>query len=274
MDNPTKEEILKAINDSGYLFEQEIASILESNDFYVYPNDAFIDIDEEKSREIDVMAYKRFYHNERKKISISVRILCECKNNTNPFVFVCRNKNSADNSYSPPNFLFPLNEYTKPIKQEPGSYNIITGFQYYNLETVFPYSIIDTKATQFCKIIRKGKDWSAFHDGIYESLLIPMIKCLEFNKKSDSDINKYNDWKNFKVYYPIIVLNSDLFSINTHIDAGIINKIDSISFTREINSKHYKDRYLVDFVTKDGLQNYIEKNIFSFMDKFVEIITE
>ena len=191
-----------------------------------------------------------------------------------PFVFVCRNKNSADNSYSPPNFLFPLNEYRKSINQEPGSFRIITGFQYYNLETVFPYSIIDTKATQFCKIIRKGKDWSAFHDGIYESLLIPMIKCLEFNKKSDSDIDKYNDWNNFTVYFPIIVLNSDLFSINTHIDAKIINKIDSISFTREINSKHYKDKYLVDFVTKDGLQNYIDKNIISFMDKFVRIVTK
>lgn len=274
MENPTKEEILKAIHDSGYLFEQEIASIFERNDFFVYPNHAYIDIDEEKSREIDVMAFKRFYNDKRTKVSISVRIICECKNNTNPFVFVCRNKNSADNRYSPPNFVFPTKEYRKPIKNDPNAYSIITGFQYYNLETVFPYSIIDNKATQFCKIIRKGKDWSAFHDGIYESLLIPMIKCLEFYKESDYDIDQYNDWNNFIVYYPIIVLNSDLFSIDTHIDAGIINKIDSISFTREINSKHYKDKYLVDFVTKDGLQNYIDENIISFMDKFIEIVTQ
>ncbi len=45
MENPTKEEILKAVNDSGYLFEQEIGTILERNNFYIQPNVAFIDID-------------------------------------------------------------------------------------------------------------------------------------------------------------------------------------------------------------------------------------
>lgn len=274
MENPTKEEILKAVNDSGYLFEQEIGTILERNNFYIQPNVAFIDIDEEKSREIDVMGYKRFFYDEEKKISIGVRILCVCKNNTNPFVFICRNKNDVDKNYSPPNFLFPHKEYKKPIEGKPNSFYTFTGFKYFNIETIYPYSTENAKATQFCKIIRKGKDWSALHDGIYDNLLIPMIKCLDFYKKEDSSMIRNTEWKNYVVYYPIIVLNSDLYSINANVDTETINKIDFVHFTREINSKKLKDRYLVDFVTKEGLQNYIENNISYFMDMFVKKMTE
>lgn len=269
MSNPTKEEILKAINESGYLFEQEIASLFESNKFYVQPNVAFNDLDEEKSREIDVMCYKRFFYDEERKISIGARILCECKNNTNPFVFICRNKNEADKRYSPPNFIFPQKEYQKPVEGKPNAYRTYNGFEYYGINSIFPYSISETKATQFCKIIRKGKDWCAFHDGIYDSILIPMIKCLEFYKKEDSPMSRNTEWKNFIVYFPIVVLNSEIYSVNTHIDTETISNMDFISFTREINSKKIKDKYLVDFVTKEGLQHYIEKNIYSFMDHFV-----
>ena len=35
MSNPSEEEILKAINTSGYLFEQEVGSILENNNFHI-----------------------------------------------------------------------------------------------------------------------------------------------------------------------------------------------------------------------------------------------
>lgn len=58
MGNPTKEEIIKAITDSGYLFEQEIASVFENNNFYIQTNVAFNDLDEDKSREIPYCSSK------------------------------------------------------------------------------------------------------------------------------------------------------------------------------------------------------------------------
>lgn len=272
MNNPTKEEIIKAINDSGYLFEQEIASVFENNNFYIQTNVAFNDTDENKSREIDVMCYKRVFYDEDRKISIGIRILCECKNNASPFVFICRNKNEVDKRYSPPNFIFPKKEYEKPVEGKPKSFYRISGFKYYEIDNIFPYSASETKATQFCKIIRKGKDWCAFHDGIYDSILLPIIKCLEFYKKEDSPMTSNTEWKNFIVYYPIVVLNSDIYSVDTHIDKETINKNEFISFTREINSTKIKDKYLVDFVTKEGLQNYIKNYINPFMSDFVNKI--
>jgi len=266
----TKEDILIAINNSGYLFEQEIASILENNKFYIQTNVAFNDEDEEKSREIDVVGYRRFFHDEERKISIGVRVLCECKNNTNPFVFICRNKNEVDKQYSPPNFIFPKKEYQKPIVGKTNSYYIYTGFQFFDLAKIHPYSQKNTKAVQFCKIIRKGKEWCAFHDGIYDSILLPMIKCIEFYRKQDNFNN--SEWQYYTILFPIIVLNSDLYSIDSHISPNDVNEVEFIHFTRDINYKKIKNNYLIDFVTKKGLTKYIEENINAFVDEFKKAI--
>lgn len=56
---PSNEEIMDAIEQSGYLLEQHVATQLESLNFYVKTNIAFEDPDEGKSREIDVSAVKR-----------------------------------------------------------------------------------------------------------------------------------------------------------------------------------------------------------------------
>lgn len=267
----TKNDILQAINNSGYLFEQEIATLIENKGFHVQTNVAFADEDEDKSREIDVVAYKNCYHNEQTKISISVKILCECKNSTNPFVFIYRKKNEVDSRYNPPCFTFPKKEYHEPVPDKQGSYWIKSGFSFFNIDSIFPYSLEDTKAVQFCKLVIKDKKWNAFHDGIYDSIIFPMVKCLESYKNQDS---KYNNgvWKHYIVYFPIVILSSDLYAINSEKLKSVdqIKCVDYVHFTRDINNTKIKDKYLIDFITKDGLDSYIQVNINQFMEKFVE----
>ncbi|HZQ90365.1 MAG TPA: hypothetical protein VFA60_01075 [Terriglobales bacterium] len=53
---PTAEDIVAAIKASGYLIEQEVATILEKLGFHVQTNRAYQDVEESKSREIDVWA--------------------------------------------------------------------------------------------------------------------------------------------------------------------------------------------------------------------------
>lgn len=273
MDNPSEEEILSAINSSGYLFEQEVGSILEKNSFHIQTNAAFKDEDEETSREIDVYAYKRVFWSEEKKISIGVTILTECKNNQNPFVFIKRNKNAIDKFYCPPNFLFPKEEFHKPIEGKPNSYSIVPPFRHFNLDKYFPYNVGESKAVQFCKIIRKGKDWNALHDGIYDSILFPIIKCLEHFKKKDSKMLD-SEWKNYFIYFPIVVLNSKIYSIETHLNPDKIVAEKYISFTRDIDAKKIQGKYLIDFVSKEGLQSFLDIHIKIFVDKFVGEVTK
>ena len=86
--SPESEDIVRALGNSGYLMEQEVATQLEARDFHVFTNQAYEDIEEGKSREIDVVARKRVAHSEKSKLSAWVEIVVECKNSTNPFVFI------------------------------------------------------------------------------------------------------------------------------------------------------------------------------------------
>jgi len=271
MNTPTEQDILDAINDSGYLFEQEIGSIIENSGFNIQTNSAFKDIEEEKSRELDVTGYKRFYYDEKNKISIGIRILCECKNNKNPFVFITRNKGKIDKNYCPPNFLYPSAEYMIPVEGQKNSYYRKDGFIYYNLDEIFPYSKNENKAVQFCKLVQKNKEWNAFHDGIYDSILMPLSKCLDYYKNKDKAIRS-ETWKNYIIYFPIVVLNSKIFSIDSHIDKNKVNEIGYISFTREIESKKQNSKYLIDFISKENLEDYLENHINKFAEKFKENI--
>lgn len=166
--------------------------------------------------------------------------------------------------------FFQKKEYQRPIEGKPNSYHVYNGFQFFDLQKAYPYSQKDTKAVQFCKIIRKGKEWCAFHDGIYDSILLPIIKCLEFYKKQDGYSN--SEWQYYTIFFPIVVLNSDLYSINSHINPDDINKVEYIHFTWDVNYKKIKNNYLIDFVTKKGLTEYIEKNINVFVDEFKKAI--
>ena len=58
-DQPTREEIAQAVKDSGYLMEQELGSELEALGFVVQTNYPYKDLDEAKSREIDVFAIRQ-----------------------------------------------------------------------------------------------------------------------------------------------------------------------------------------------------------------------
>ena len=89
---PSEDEILKAVENSGYLMEQEVATILEELNFNVKTNSPFEDEEEGKSREIDILAPKELYKDDENKLTIYCVLICECKNNKNPFVFIKRKK--------------------------------------------------------------------------------------------------------------------------------------------------------------------------------------
>ncbi|OQB31605.1 MAG: hypothetical protein BWY08_00395 [Bacteroidetes bacterium ADurb.Bin174] len=271
MNTPSQEDILKAINDSGFLFEQEIGFIIEKFEYHIQTNSAFKDLEEEKSRELDVTGYKRFYYDEESKISIGIRLLCECKNNKNPFVFITRNKGKIDDSYSPPNFLFPKDEYLIPVENKQNSFHVKNGFFYYKINEIYPYSISDKKAVQFCKLVQKNKKWNAFHDGIYDSIMLPLSKSLEYYKNKDKSIRN-ETWKNYIIYFPIVVLNSKIFSIDSHIDKTKVNEVGYISFTREIDSKKQNNKYLIDFISRDHLEDYLSKYVNKFAENFKDYV--
>src|SRR5580658_10636834 len=101
---PTPEQIKNALEQSGYLFEQKVASVIEQLGFVTTTNRTYNDVEENKLKEIDVFAYKGLENSGNPNIP-SLRILsylnCECKNSINPYVFIMRDKGVLDNFYKP-----------------------------------------------------------------------------------------------------------------------------------------------------------------------------
>ena len=67
---PRPSDIITALSQSGYLIEQHVATQLEALDLHVWTNWAFEDIDEGKSREIDMRAVKRIALTRKKDFGV------------------------------------------------------------------------------------------------------------------------------------------------------------------------------------------------------------
>jgi len=93
---PTDQQILGALECSGFLFEQEVATTLESSGFHVETSWAYLDPDMEKSREIDLRAVKNVLNDEQLGLQVFVELLVECKNSDSPLVFLERPKNKRE----------------------------------------------------------------------------------------------------------------------------------------------------------------------------------
>jgi hypothetical protein len=263
----TKEQILKAVTESGFLMEQEVASTLENLKFHVSTNVAFEDSEEGKSRETDVFAFKRFYFNESSKIIIDIIFLCECKNNTNPFVFISRKKNATDRNFIPNGIVLAKDELHIPIESRPNTFSIQKAFKVLQLNDYHHYFKTEQKAVQFCKIIRQGKDFKAQHDGIYDGIFIPLAKAFEAKRKEVQN-NTYSH-NVISLIYPMVILNSEIYDIDS--DSPKPEEKQYISFKREIKSKQLKGQFLIEFINKRAIEEFYQNEVLPFANRLLEI---
>lgn len=274
-DQPNANEILEAVKSSGYLMEQEIATLLETLNFRVRTNRAYLDPDESKSREIDVWAINRAFHKDSIKLSIFVELICECKNNSNPFVFLLRNKNAADNLRVPEEYLFPVSSYEKELESEEGNrrYRLHPAFLHLGLDQHHYFYQQEKKAVQFAKIVRERKAWQANHAGVYDSLLYPIAKALQARKTEVKPSGQYRngDWRHVWLFFPIIVLKSNIYCIDTTVENPEPVIVPQVTFIREFRAKNLQGTYAIDFVTQKGLQEFIQARINQFVRPIVEL---
>src|SRR5450755_1866088 len=155
---PTDEQVLGALEQSGYLFEQEVADALEGLGLHVDTSWAFPDPDLDKSRELDVHGIRRIIHDEPNRFSLFVEVLAECKSFEAPLVFLQRQKNERELQHAVPHeYIFPVHHYRKQISTN--SYQEVAPFIHLGLREHHYYYREPLKATQFSKIVRKGDKW-------------------------------------------------------------------------------------------------------------------
>ena len=268
--SPSPENIIDALRKSGYLMEQEVATQLEALNFHVCTNWAFQDIDEGKSREIDVRAIKRVAHNEEKQLSAFVEIIAECKNSKNPFVFIGRSKNQTDNRYIPQELIFPIAEYrawapnASRLKEKDAFFHL--GF-----DKVHHDFTRDSKAVQFCRIDRKGKNWHANHGGLYDSIFYPMAKAFTAQKHEIVKDDQSSERRYFWLFVPMVIISGDIFYVDSMEADPVPQGIDYITFKREIRSGTLDGIFTIEFVRQNQLEEFISNCLDSLITKMTDL---
>ena len=254
-DSPSHTDIITALRQSGYLMEQQVATQLETLGLHVSTNWAFEDIDEGKSREIDVLAIRRVAHNEEKKLSAFLEIIGECKNNSNPLVFIGRPKSNVDSLYAPEELVFPTRDER--------------AFFHLGFDQVHYSFAAEMKAVQFCRIDRKSKNWHANHGGLYDAIFYPMAKALTARKLERLKDYRRSEWRYFWFFVPVVVTSGDIFFVDSTAAEPVPEARNYVTFKRNIQSEKLKGRFAVDFVRQSKLEQYFTECLQPLMDKMI-----
>ncbi|PJI42215.1 hypothetical protein [Ferrovibrio sp.] len=257
--NPSLDDIMGAIHESGYLMEQEVATQFERRGFHVRTNVAFEDLDEGKSRELDVKAIKRVSFDDSARLSAYIELLVECKNNTNPFVFIARPKSDWDRRQCPEEFTFP---YRYQMKKNLGGGRSMTrdinAFHHLGFDQVYQAHVNAWKAVQFCRIDRKGNGWHANHGGLYDAIFYPMAKALNARRSAVPQPSRPDDWRYIWLFFPLVVTSGDLFLIDSSAEVPRPTPVDHVSFERELKSGKLSGSFMVTFVRRAALEAFLD----------------
>jgi len=265
----TKKDILHAVEKSGYLMEQEIATLLESLGFYVQTNWPFKDVEEGKSREIDIHAFKRVAGSTG-SLTIDAVLLCECKNNTNPFVFISRKKSAVDRAYAPMEYCFPRLAYNQKFEKDGTTYyREIPAFRYLGLDKGHYYFQQPEKAVQFCKIVRHGSYWVAQHGGLYDSVFYPLAKAVqalrEYHRQYTTSIS---------LFFPMVVLNGEMYLIDSTTASPALTESSHVTFVRELQSEKVEGHFMIEFVRKSAIKDFLQLKVTPFLEQVARVVED
>lgn len=256
-DRPTADEMLEAIRASGYLFENEVAMEFEKAGYFVMPNYNFEDQDTGESREVDILAanLKEVLKEDEELFTwLSTEVLASCKNNTNPFVFFTRN---VQDESRPTSLDIPINgiPFTWPSSiAEPGQ-----NIRQQALSLLWEYDhrlTVQRMSSQFCAIVAKkgGAELVAEHGGLYNQLVVPLIKAIEYEKnlKRSSTIDIFS----VELFYPLIVLSDELYVCHVSAERPTVTKARHVVLYRQYRSATIKGTFIMDVIARSFLEEY------------------
>ncbi len=256
----TTKDMKAAIARSGYLLEQRVEDVLRRKDYAVQANPIFPYPDTQKSGEYDIDAYKGFKVYSKGEVlnATYLQLLCECKNNPQPMVFFDKEIESSDlYRYDIKYSGIPVKYWDVDSWQELCDFTRIERFHHYCTGTV---------ATQWCTFnMKKGeKSWMAFHNddqhGAFDSLLKALNYSINDHYNSWEPEPPYDEGVDISIYYPLVILEGDLYSASIKKGNLKLRKSKLIHFSKEYYSSTSDkvEKCHFDVITESYLNNYLQ----------------
>lgn len=252
------QDMMRAIERSGYLLESEITKTLASQGYFIESNQSILDPLTKKNREIDLVAEYDNYDEKTatNKTIAKIHFVFEIKNNLYPLVLLTKMESS------------PNTEIWEGLKEV---LTIPDGIKYEFYEGFYEELLQDEDFlyTQYCSFQKKkgdGDELMAFHpDNLHSGLAKITQYCDEvvnrwkINSDEDEEIENYKDdyFRHF-LYMPILLINDNLYELD-------INNENKADLRKVEISKLVYNYYLVDkpkisiifVMTKKGLNDFL-----------------
>ncbi len=254
----TSKEMKDAIRKSGYLLEQRVEPIIAKAGYYVNSNSAFLDPDTGKTREIDIKALTFVSLDNKSKSFLFPVLLCECENNSQPIVFFTRESQISFMHHENVKLSgIPVKIFGKAGYERFSAFSKMDKFHHYREGLV---------ATQYCTFqMKKDKSaWLALHSDEQHDTFNSLIKAVEYEITSH-----YRSWImpdkpedepiNLQIYYPLIVLQGDMYSASLVNNRIALKKSKHVQFIKEfyLPRTHEAETYQIDVITEDYLEKYL-----------------
>lgn len=252
----TKEEMLEALNRSGYLMESEISSMLTEFGFFIESNQVIEDKSTGKSREIDLIAeyYNYKEQNLGYKVASKIKFIFEIKNNLFPIVLLTKWEFS------------PNIEDCTGLKE---ALTIPDKLKYDWYDSYYKRLIQNNNRiyTQYCSFQKKkaNDELMALHpDNIHEGLSKITQYSEEMVKFYDKDLlyertdTDYKDeyFRHF-LFMPVLLINDELFELHD-------NKLQQVDSSVLVYNYHFDKEPKMAYVfvvTKKGFPKFIERMV-------------
>lgn len=266
MDPEKKDKILADIKKTGFVTELNTASILLKHDWKVSQNSSYLDKDQDKSREIDIVAQK-FDFEAKFRFRQEFYVAIEVKSSAKPWVIFTTSENNEllssqdwQNLFSAENLLVWRHLGRDDIKKEfmrASCYRIGTTFHEAFKGPNQPSQIFEAVISA-CKAVTFMKE--SFEE----------IRGVDLN-----DLNSYNpkEYHFLGVFVPLIVVDGELFDAHLNDEGEIeLEEKDYIPLKFSYSSPKYKRQslssnaeslnyltFFPDIVTFKGLDAYLQK---------------
>ena len=232
-------EMKTALTRSGYLLEARVAHAFHTRDFLVEPNTGYRDPVTGKTRELDVSALHgdHIFPEADGPDTFNfawISVLCECVNNAQPIAFISR-------PWRPIAFDLDKVHVAGMPDSHPGLATDNTLPHLLAMHEYHHYFRRSRLATQFCTFTRKrgtDSEWMASHDEDNYGAFVKLGDAVEQAKSSLLDTwgpssTPAEEPINFEVYYPIYVLQNDLFElVETGKGDVELEPVDQVLFRR------------------------------------------
>jgi hypothetical protein len=248
-----KEALLR----SGYLLEHRLEAALRRRGWYVKANEAYLDKETSKSRELDIysMAFKRLGRRKHSGFVWAI-LLIECVNNEQPMAFITKKPHFAPLHYE------EIKLAGLPVKiLDHKSKKWLALPSYLNMDEYHHYCK-GRIATQFCSFTQKrgSAQWMASHADLHFDAFRTLATALEYTTEKffqSWDFDPRMEYVNVEFYYPVLVVQGSIIEVRPARKSLALREVNRAQYRRSSIWNGQEKDYQIDVVTEKWFSRYL-----------------